>query len=119
MRLLAMLMLTAFTVLQATIPGHGREPVAPLLTGKVIYEQLCAGCHGMAGWGDGPEAHKQVARPANFHSHSSRMKSDEQLLSAITHGIVFSPTHAWGDALTPTQRDEIVTYIRLLTYQAR
>jgi mono/diheme cytochrome c family protein len=46
------------------------------------------------------------------------MKSDEQLLSAITHGVMFSPMHAWGHALTWNEREDVVAYIRLLVQQA-
>lgn len=87
--------------------------------GKAVYEQHCQSCHGASGWGDGPRADSLRVAPTNFHRPSSLTKSDEEMLRVIEHGVVFSPMHAWQGALTEGQIQDVLSYIRLLTRQAR
>ena len=87
--------------------------------GKAVYERHCLACHGHGGWGDGPDAAALTVPPANFHRFKSFLKSDEELLRTIEHGIVFSPMHAWQGQLTETERLDVLAYIRLLVQQGR
>ena len=87
--------------------------------GKAVYERQCQACHGIGGWGDGPDAKALKVAPANFHRFSSFLKSDEELLRTIEHGVVFSPMHAWRGQLTDGEMQDVVTYIRLLVQQPR
>jgi hypothetical protein len=57
--------------------------------------------------------------PANFHRLKSFLKSDEELLRTIEHGIVFSPMHSWQGQLTETERQDVLAYIRLLVQQGQ
>jgi mono/diheme cytochrome c family protein len=95
-------------------PSYAQDPAANVSTGKVIYEQHCLKCHGQAGRGDGPQAQWQMVRPTNFRTPASQSKSDDQLLSIIEHGLIFSPMHAWGDRLSPAEEQDVLAYIRLL-----
>jgi len=87
--------------------------------GKNVYERHCQACHGAGGWGDGPDAKALKVAPADFHRFSSVLKSDEELLRAIEHGVVFSPMHAWRGQLTDGEMQDVVAYIRQLAQQAR
>lgn len=87
--------------------------------GKVVYERHCLACHGRGGWGDGPDAAALTVPPANFHRFKSFLKSDEELLRTIEHGIVFSPMHSWQGQLTETERQDVLAYIRLLVQQGQ
>lgn len=87
--------------------------------GKAVYERHCQGCHGIGGYGDGPEAAALKVRPANFHRVGSFLKSDEELLRTIEHGVVFSPMHSWRGQLTDGEMQDVVAYIRLLSQQVR
>lgn len=100
-------------------PSHAQDPAANVSTGKAIYEQHCMKCHGQAGRGDGPQAQWQMVRPTNFHTPASRSKSDDQLLSIIEHGLIFSPMHAWRDRLSLVEQQDVLAYIRLLAEQGR
>ncbi len=87
--------------------------------GKAMYERHCQACHGQAGRGDGPDVSSLKIPPANFQKFQSFLKSDEELLRTIEHGVVFSPMHAWRGQLTDGEMQDIVAYIRVLSEQAR
>ena len=87
--------------------------------GKAVYERYCQSCHGPSGRGNGPAAASLQVPPANFQRFQSFLKSDEELLRTIEHGIVFSPMHAWRGQLTDGEMQDVVAYIRLLSQQAR
>jgi mono/diheme cytochrome c family protein len=87
--------------------------------GRKVYEQHCQKCHGIGGWGDGPQAQWQYLPPVNFHAPSSRLKSDEQLISTIEHGVIFSPMHSFRGTLNATEVQDVVAYIRLLSQRGR
>lgn len=105
--------LTCSSFLQA------QEFPSDMARGKAIYERHCLRCHGAGGWGDGPEAAALKVRPANFHAFKSFLKSDEELLRTIEHGIVFSPMHSWRGQLSDGEMQDVTAYIRLLSQQGR
>ena len=90
-----------------------------VIMGKQVYEQHCQKCHGVGGWGDGPQAQWQYLPPVNFHALSSKLKSDEQLISVIEHGVIFSPMHSFRGTLNATEIQDVVAYIRLLSQRGR
>lgn len=82
--------------------------------GKGLYEKHCVNCHGEKGGGDGPDTQFLLVLPANFHSLESRSKTDEELMTVITYGAVFSPMHGWASRLTEKERWDVLRYIRIL-----
>jgi mono/diheme cytochrome c family protein len=92
---------------------------ADVARGKAVYQRHCLACHGTAGYGDGPNAASLKVSPANFHRFGSYLKSDEELLRTVEHGVVFSPMHAWRGQLTDGEMQDVVAYIRLLSQQGR
>ncbi len=85
--------------------------------GKALYERYCQNCHGPTGRGDGPDAVALKVPPANFQRFQSFLKSDEELLRTIEHGVVFSPMHSWRGQLTDGEMQDVVAYIRVLSQQ--
>ena len=98
---------------------HAQDYPADTTRGKAVYQRNCQACHGVGGWGDGPDAKALKVPPTNFHRFMSFLKSDEELLRTIEHGIVFSPMHAWRGQLTDGEMQDVVAYIRLLSQQGR
>jgi len=98
---------------------YAQDYPADITRGKDVYQRHCQTCHGVGGWGDGPDAKALKVAPANFHRFASFLKSDEELLRTIEHGVVFSPMHAWRGQLTDGEMQDVVTYIRLLAQQGR
>lgn len=86
--------------------------------GQRVYEHQCLNCHGPEGRGDGLEGKSLKVKPADFHRFRSSMKSDEELLRTIEHGVVFSPMHSWRGQLTDEEMADVVAYIRLFLQQA-
>ncbi len=83
--------------------------------GKAIYVRLCRSCHGDEGGGNGPSAETLPLPPADFRHVRSILKSDEDLLRVIEHGVVFSPMHAWRGRLADEEMQDVLAYIRLLS----
>jgi mono/diheme cytochrome c family protein len=100
-------------------PLYGQDYPPDRERGKAVYEEHCQSCHGSSGRGDGPASDSLKVRPTNFQRFQSFLKSDEELLRAIEHGIVFSPMHSWRGQLTDGEMQDVVAYIRLLSQQAR
>lgn len=95
------------------------EELPPNATGPEIYARFCQKCHGATGRGDGPQAQWKYLPPANFHSPATRTKSDEQLLSVIEHGVIFTPMHSYRGTLTHAQMREVLAHIRQLSQPAK
>jgi mono/diheme cytochrome c family protein len=45
------------------------------------------------------------------------LKSDEEFLRTIEHGVVFSPMHSWRGQLSDDEMTDVVAYIRRLLQQ--
>lgn len=105
------LMLSPFLYAQDYPPDHAR--------GKDVYERHCQRCHGPGGRGNGPAAASLKVPPSNFQRFQSFLKSDEELLRTIEHGIVFSPMHSWRGQLTDGEMQDVVAYIRLLSQRGQ
>ena len=101
----------------AVLPAQEYPP--DLARGKAVYERHCLSCHGTNGAGDGPAAASLKVAPANLQRFRSFLKSDEELLRTIEHGVVFSPMHSWQGRLSETARQDVLAYIRLLVQQGR
>jgi mono/diheme cytochrome c family protein len=117
--------MTVLLALAAILLAASRLVAAPadlpedVMMGRKVYEQHCRKCHGVEGRGDGPQAQWQYLPPANFHAPASRLKSDEQLIATIEHGVIFSPMHSFRETLTATEVQDVVAYIRLLSRRGR
>ena len=81
-------------------------------SGKTLYKQMCAICHGDKGKGDGLAGMTLNPRPANFRKSEIQSQTDGALYWKITEGK--APMAAYKDALTEEQRWQLVNYIRQL-----
>lgn len=116
----AVLAATLGLAMTAACEGARAQEFPPdAVKGQAVYQRHCLACHGASGRGDGPDAPALTVPPANFHRFKSFLKSDEELLRTIEHGIVFSPMHAWQGQLTETERQDALAYIRLLVQQGQ
>jgi mono/diheme cytochrome c family protein len=79
-----------------------------------IYQQHCAGCHGVSGDGLGPDIKELIVPPVDFRSVKSRTKTDMELYLSIKQGVLFSPMHGWADRLSDQEIWDVLSYIRRL-----
>lgn len=106
---LAMILISVSTpvVFAQVIRGDSRA-------GQSVYEQQCFRCHGAKLDGNGPDSQDLIVRPADLRSHTTRSKTDWELLVAISNGVLFSPMHGFRGKLTDQQMLDVLSYIRSL-----
>ena len=82
--------------------------------GRATYQANCAICHGPLALGDGPAAFTLNPRPFNLQLHVP-LHAPGEVYHWITNGVVGTGMPAWKDALSDTQRWEIVRYLEALS----
>lgn len=95
-----------------TMSNPEKGSVAATMEGKRIYSLYCATCHGAKGKGDGIAAPGLPKPPADHTSDFVQKQKDGALFWIITMGN--NPMPSYKVALTPTQRWDVVNYIRTL-----
>lgn len=104
------------------IPPIGQESLtinpiaadaASLETGRVLFEQKCATCHGPAGLGDGPLAPSLNPAPANLQTHVP-LHNDQQLYLFIVGGFPNSAMMGFADQLNSREIWHLVNYLKSL-----
>src|SRR5262249_12036090 len=94
-----------------------REDILPterpsLARGQELYRENCAGCHGANGAGDGPDAAHLAIPPASFSDRAfMRAETPRDAFNVIMLGRQKSGMPAWGDALSPQQAWDLVSYL--------
>ena len=99
---------TAEAQKQNPIPGNESS----LAAGHKIYLKRCASCHGTTGNGDGPDAIDLGIHPARFSDPALREEADGALFWKITVGK--KPMPDYGRKLSPTDRWNVINYLRTL-----
>ncbi|MGH9550803.1 MAG: cbb3-type cytochrome c oxidase subunit II [Terriglobales bacterium] len=92
--------------------------------GRGIYTQNCASCHGLDGYGEGPNAVTLEKKPPNLTRPFYKQYSDEFWFYRITEGVPGTRMPKWGDGgnlsdprsgiLTQEQRWYLVAYLKTL-----
>jgi mono/diheme cytochrome c family protein len=91
-----------------------RNPLQPtsenLAHGRVLFETVCAPCHGIIGKGDGSVVHLLAHKPANLLTGVSTNLPDGYVFGYIRNGGIWMPSY--DDAMSATERWQIVLYVR-------
>jgi mono/diheme cytochrome c family protein len=91
-----------------------QNPLQPtsenLAHGKVLFETVCAPCHGRIGKGDGSVVHLLAHKPANLLTGVSTNLPDGYVFGYIRNGGIWMPSY--DDAMSTTERWQIVLYMR-------
>ena len=85
-----------------------------------LYDQWCAGCHGVEGTGDGPSAEWMLPRPRDFTTAlyqirttpSGQLPTDEDILRVIDEGMPGTTMPGWEGILTEDERLALVDYLK-------
>lgn len=88
------------------------DQAGALEAGKALYAQSCVACHGSKGEGNGPAAPFLDKHPGVLSDPMMWTHSDGSLFWKVTNGN--TPMPSFKDALTETQRWQVLTYIRTL-----
>jgi len=126
-----LLVLVVFAAMFITLSAHAQtrapwvapaaaqsvsNPVTPdatsLKAAKALYIANCSPCHGEKGKGDGPAAAALNPKPADHTSAALAKETDGSLFWKMSEGR--SPMPTYKTTFTPTQRWELVNYIRSL-----
>ncbi len=91
-------------------PYEGNQKAT--LTGKKLYGQFCAICHGNKGKGDGMAGMALKPRPADFTKDNIQSQTDGAIYWKLTEGK--APMAAYKETLTEQQRWQLVNFIRSL-----
>jgi mono/diheme cytochrome c family protein len=83
-----------------------------LAMGQKIYVKRCLACHGKTGNGDGPDAADLGIHPAKLSDPVIRQETDGELFWKITVGK--KPMPNYGTRLSPTDRWNVINYLRSL-----
>ena len=120
---------------RGTLPSSGGEPPmsrdegaaslknplastpAALHHGKELYDIDCAPCHGSTAKGDGPVATHTAVPATNLTAGASAALSDGYLYATIRNGGSVMP--AYADAMSETERWQVVLYLRQLQREAK
>lgn len=105
--------------LRALAPAPGAQSLREIRDAGALYRELCAGCHGPTGRGDGfNAAHLPVRPTAHADSAAMSRRPDDTLFDGIYAGgyvLGRSPRMpAWGETLSREQIWGLVRYIRAL-----
>jgi mono/diheme cytochrome c family protein len=91
-----------------------QNPLQPtsenLAHGKVLFETVCAPCHGVIGKGDGTVVHLLAHKPADLLTGVSTNLPDGYVFGYIRNGGIWMPSY--DDAMSATERWQIVLYMR-------
>jgi S1-C subfamily serine protease/mono/diheme cytochrome c family protein len=82
--------------------------------GQRLYQQMCAGCHGATGGGDGPSASGLDPPPTAFDASRMKLISPYHLFGATQLGIEGTAMPAFGSALDPRAIWEISFFLMTL-----
>jgi mono/diheme cytochrome c family protein len=119
---------------EGTIPVTGSEPPLPITNpanlpainaqknpvprtaasldiGKKRFDVYCLPCHGEKAAGDGPVNAKLMVAPSLLTDRAKKY-TDGYIYSIIRHGGAIMP--AYGDRIPPTERWDVVNYLRVL-----
>ena len=100
-----------------TIKNPIKGNQASIISGKKIYTQYCVTCHGEKGKGDGIAAPGLPRPPADHTSAFVQKQTDGALYWIISAGN--NPMPTYKKTLTPTQRWQVVNYIRTLAKNSK
>lgn len=92
------------------------EPAQRLAEGQGVYVANCAGCHGASGDGQG-QLSATLLKPAPPLDAPAALakKTDDEIFTAIAHGVQGSPMPAYQGRLSEQEMWAAVSYLRMLS----
>lgn len=80
--------------------------------GHILFDIICAMCHGQDGAGNGLLSHYFSPAPANLTTDTAQRLSDAEIFLLITQGR--APMPSLAENLNPGERWDVINYVRTL-----
>jgi putative copper resistance protein D len=105
------------TYLRPTVPYQALS----IANGLRLYQEHCAVCHGLAGYGDGPAAAALTPRPADLTAKHTAHHTVGDLFWWLSYGIKGSAMPGFAERLSEEERWDVINFLRTLaaTEEAR
>ena len=106
---------------EAQAPESARQLKNPIVassdnvaSGRLLYNQRCASCHGEKGKAEAEAAQVLEIKPADLTGKTAREMTDGEIYWVITHGIKTSRMPAQDARISENERWQIALYVRTL-----
>ncbi|HSB82673.1 MAG TPA: copper homeostasis membrane protein CopD [Candidatus Methylomirabilis sp.] len=99
------------TYLRPSVPYQA----ASIAHGLRLYQENCAACHGVNGYGDGPAGQALRPRPADLTAKHTGDHTAGDLFWWLGHGIPGSAMPGFADRLRETDRWDLINFLRMLS----
>jgi cbb3-type cytochrome oxidase cytochrome c subunit len=83
-------------------------------SGRGIYMQNCATCHGVTGRGNGPVSSSMIKKPANLTRPFYKQYTDALYYWRLKEGVTGTRMPRWGRSLSEQQLAYLVAFIKTL-----
>lgn len=107
------------TYLRPSVPYN----TISVANGAHLYQEACATCHGVGGYGDGPNGRGFKPRPADLTAKHAADHTAGDLFWWLTHGFVrdgaLTPMPGFGASLTDEERWDVINFLRALSAAER
>jgi len=107
------------TYLRPSVPYN----VISVANGAHFYQEACATCHGVGGYGDGPNGKGFKPRPADLTAKHSADHTAGDLFWWLTHGVTkdgsVTPMPGFGASLEEEERWDMINFLRALSAAER
>ncbi|WP_370305111.1 CopD family protein [Sinimarinibacterium flocculans] len=107
-------------------PTTYKRSQVPYLTvsvasGRALYGEHCAACHGAGGRGDGPAGASLARPPADLSEPHTALHTAGDMYWWLTHGIPESGMPPFGDRLSDDERWDLINFLRAFSegFQSR
>ncbi len=92
-------------------------PKVVLETGKTLYSENCAACHGKSGQGDGVSAASLSVKPSDFTNQAFMAQKTNQYFYDTIQSGVEPVMPSYSDIFSEDESWSIVAYVRSLSFQ--
>ncbi len=101
-------------------PTTFRRPAVPyhaisVANGVQLYREHCAGCHGAAGFGDGPAGAVLEPKPADLTAKHTGDHTAGDLFWWLTHGKDKTAMPGFKDRISEEERWDLINFVRALS----
>ena len=116
-------------IMRHGVPGAYKEALNPLslmpenlASGRALYGENCAVCHGPDGNGEGPASYLIFPKPRNFARGQFKLRStpmgllptDDDLVRTVSNGIPGTAMFDFGELLSEAELEAVVQHVKSL-----